>query len=141
MKKSFIIGITLLMIVIGSSFYFGDRTIKSDKNKIPTTYSSIDIYSKVGKTLLGSIQIENEKIVSNVTDKGISDFINTNKTLWEESQLEHLTGGKTETGALWDGVAKTTISDKNHIISIYEIIYRKFRDDYGVRLGKEESDN
>ncbi len=148
MRKSFVIGIILLVAAVGLLFYYGSRLDKSkednkpgENNKPEILYSSIDIYDKGRKTFLGNIRIENEKIVSNVTDKGISDFINANKTLWEESQLEHLIGGKTETGALWDGLAETTISDKNHIISIYEILYGKFRDDYNVSLVKEESDN
>jgi len=147
MKKSFIIGIVLLVTIVGLLFYYSDRFNKSgegsksgedNKRKI---YSSIEIYNKGRKTFLGSIRIENEKIVNNVTDKSIKDFINENKTLWEESKLEYPTGGKTETGALWDGVAETSISAKNHIISIYVILDGKYRDDYNISLIKEKSNN
>lgn len=138
MKKKLILGVLILAIaIVGGFFYFNDRPIKIDENESPKIYSSIDMYNKSKETLLGSVRIENNKIVSTVTDNNIKGFINTNKTLWETSKLEYPTGGKTETGALWDGVAETSIGDKSHIISIYTVLREKYGDDYYIDLVEE----
>lgn len=99
-------------------------------------YTSINVTNKSNNLLLGDIKIENKKILSDIKDFKIKNFIDNNKDAWEKGELSFPIGDQTITGNLWDGAKITTVNDNYHLLSIYVILSDEFDSDYVFELNE-----
>lgn len=130
-RKVFIILLTIFILGIG--FYLYARYFAQyPYEKI--IYTSISVTKKNNNLLLGDIKIENKKILSDIKDFKIKNFIDNSKDAWQKGELSYPIGGQTITGALLDGTKTTTIEDDHHLLSIYVILSHEFDNDYIFEL-------
>ena len=134
-KKIIFSVLFILLAAAGLLVYYNEQSTPADKAESPVVYSSIDVYNKDQK-LLGNIKIENKKVISSVEDAKLKAFIDTNKTLWETTKLEHPWEERSKDGSSLLGSVNTSIEDKGHIISIFVLLDKEFGKDYNFDLVK-----
>jgi len=133
--KKLAIGLLLLILALGFGFWLYIRYFIPVPHET-WTYTSISVTRKSDGLVLGSIKVENKKIINDIKDYKIKIFINKNKNSWETGELSYPIGGQTWTGSLWDGVRTTTIDNNEHLLSIYGILSDEFDSDFTFKLNK-----
>lgn len=134
--------ITIIILTVSFILAVILLTIKKNINHNPVnpvieikpSEDEVVIFSKDEKKEYGKIWVEKQKITTNITEKEILSFINSNKRKWETSVLEYPTGGKTAEGNLWDGVAKTDITKNDFLRAVYVEADEKLGKKYSVHL-------
>lgn len=149
MNKKLIITFVVVMIAIASSvwYFFLRENTEDTENAQPTeveetteeeSVNRVDVLSLDMDEEYGSVWIENESVMNNVSVQEISDFINDKKESWENESHEYPIGGRTEDGAMWDGASETTIDQPDFMRVIFVELNDEFGEEYEIDLIEEE---
>jgi len=79
--KKLAIGLLLLILALGFGFWLYIRYFIPVPHET-WTYTSISVTRKSDGLVLGSIKVENKKIINDIKDYKIKIFINKNKNSW-----------------------------------------------------------
>lgn len=125
----------VIMLIVSAIFilillaYFG-YTLFYKNDPTPITHKNTEIEitqtSSAGEKqeLIGLLKITNNHLVYDETkESNVGDYIKSNIKRWETTSLEYPTGGMTEDGSLWDGVAKTNISKEDFLNAVWSELY------------------
>ena len=136
LKSKWILVATIILASCLTIYYVYSKKISRVLPSIPVIYSGIEILDKDEEFSIGFVRIDNKKIITNIDDSKLRQFIDANKTKWESSTLTYPTGGMMPDGSMWDGSKTTKINRGDHIISVYVILDEKFGNEYSIHLTK-----
>ncbi len=106
-----------------------DNTDDNESLVTPESLDRVDILSMDKSEEFGSVWVKDKKIVHNVVNDEVKDFVESRKRSWEKGTHEYESGGMFESSS-----SKTSIGRSDFINIIFIDLSDKFSGEYEIDL-------